>query len=192
MQDGRPHASPGRLALLGCLCLLLILVVPFAAYGVRQVCRQPVSVQPQLLAVQRQLATPVTNPGAPPTALSRLLSPVRTWLAQGTGLLVRLKNQDAVAYPAHVALAQALAALHCSPYAVTVQWLKAGAHAATPQQNGVVQMGLRRQADRVGGVTALATYLNQFLDPTFDPRGRSTIERLEGIGMNVHIHVVGR
>jgi hypothetical protein len=176
IRKGRPR----RLTRTICLGLLLVLTVPFAAYGVRQVCRQPVSVQPQLLALQRQLAVPATGHSAPPSVLSRLLSAGRTRLAQGTGLLVRLKNRDAVAYPAHVALAEALAALHCSPYAVAVQWLKAGAHATTPQQDDVVQSGLRRQAPAVGGAPALATYLHRYLDPNYDPRGRSTLDRLAG------------
>ena len=100
-------------------------------------------------------------------------------LAQGTGILVRLKNQDAIAYPAHVAMAEVLAHLGCSPYAIAVQWLKAGAHATTSQQDAAVQTGLHRQAARAGGVPALATYLRRFLDPLDDPGGHRTIQRLE-------------
>lgn len=132
-----------------------------------------------MLALQQQLAVPA-GPGAVPSGLSRLLAPGRTWLARWTGDLVRLKQRDSIAYPAHVALAEALADLHCSPYAVAVQWLKAGAHATTPPQERAVQAGLLRQAAHVGGAPALAAYLNPFLDLTYDPRGRSTLRRLEG------------
>ncbi|HCF99349.1 MAG TPA: hypothetical protein DEV93_02260 [Chloroflexi bacterium] len=159
---------------------MLILVVPLAARSALQVCRQPVNVQPQLLALQRQLEAPSTSPSAPPSVLSRLLSPGRRLLALGTGRLVRLKNRDAVAYPAHVALAEALAHLGCSPYAIAVQWLKAGAHATTPQQRATVQAGLLRQAARAGGAQELTAYLRQFLDPNYDPRGNCTLRRLEG------------
>jgi hypothetical protein len=45
-----------------------------------------------------------------------------------------VKNQDALAYPAHVVLGTALARAHCRPSAIGLQWFKAASHARTESE----------------------------------------------------------
>lgn len=59
-----------------------------------------------------------------------------------------VKESDAFAYPAHVAVASLLEAAGCSPSATAVQWLKAAAHARTPAEAAAAANGLRLARER--------------------------------------------
>lgn len=165
------------------LVVATMLLAPLLVAGYqeeRTICRQPVSLQPAMLAFAHRVEQQPAEAGS--SSLGRVGAVFRRVAFQGTVLLLRFKNQDGIAYPAHVAVAELLQYQRCSPYAIAVQWLKAGAHATTPQQDAVVDAGLLRQAARVGGTHKLATYLNPFLDPNYDPRGRCAIRRLDERG----------
>jgi len=64
--------------------------------------------------------------------------------------LVALKERDEIAYPAHAIVGAVLNQAGCSPIAVGLQWLKAGAHARTEQEIMTAEQGLsvaRARAD---------------------------------------------
>jgi hypothetical protein len=66
-----------------------------------------------------------------PWGIARLPRAVAHHLVSG---LLAVKQSDAVAYPAHVALAQGLEWAHAPPEATQAQWLKAGLHARDQEE----------------------------------------------------------
>src|SRR5205823_5199908 len=62
--------------------------------------------------------------------------------------LTAIKEQDAVAYPAHSQLGKALSAAGCDSSAAALQWLKAAAHARGPGDVEQAQEGLSQAAQR--------------------------------------------
>jgi hypothetical protein len=52
----------------------------------------------------------------------------------GIGVILRIKQDDTVAYPAHILAAYVLDAAGCGEDAVRIQWLKAGLHASREGQ----------------------------------------------------------
>jgi hypothetical protein len=105
------------------------------------------------VATATQTATPSPTATLTPTATAAL-TPTPTpppeptppaayiWLREVAGKVavtaitsfVRVKEADAVAYPAHVAAAYVLAGAGCGEDAVRIQWLKAGLHASRDGQ----------------------------------------------------------
>jgi len=64
--------------------------------------------------------------------------------------LVAIKERDEIAYPSHALVGTILNDAGCSPTAVGLQWLKAGAHARTEQEIMTAEQGLsvaRARAD---------------------------------------------
>lgn len=59
-----------------------------------------------------------------------------------------VKENDAIAYPAHVLLGTVLQATGCTPAATAVQWLKAAAHARTPDEVAQAAAGIREARAR--------------------------------------------
>ena len=60
--------------------------------------------------------------------------------------VIRVKQHDAVAYPAHMLAARALDVAGCGKDAVRLQWLKAGLHASTDVQSEGVAAALVEHA----------------------------------------------
>jgi hypothetical protein len=108
-------------------------------------CAAPLEVYSPLAAMQRDWATPPPQRGdGPPVDMPILGAPVRTAGHSVLSALLRVKQSNALAYPLHQELAESLEWAHCRPDAVRAQWLKAGRHAARPDQVAVVVQGLER------------------------------------------------
>jgi hypothetical protein len=73
------------------------------------------------------------------------------------------KENDAVAYPAHVALATTLEAFHCSATATGLQWLKAAAHARSAAEVARAASGLSAARQRSSAADPLGSALCEFL-----------------------------
>lgn len=88
--------------------------------------------------------TPLEQPL--PVDVDRLPTFVRTAGSTAIGILLRVKQSDAFAYPAHVAMAHGLDVAGCGEDAVRVQWLKAGLHASSDGRAERVAQALAESA----------------------------------------------
>ena len=79
---------------------------------------------------------------------------VRGVLRSAIEALLRLKQNDEIAYRAHSGLADLLDFAACSTGALRVQWLKAALHAPEERAAEHVAAALRRTAEAGGGDTA--------------------------------------
>jgi hypothetical protein len=73
--------------------------------------------------------------------------------------LIRIKEQDDVAFPAHALLGAVFRVAGCNAAASGLQWLKAAAHARNPGEVEQSVAGLRSAAQCLGSVAALAERL---------------------------------
>src|SRR4051794_33975044 len=80
--------------------------------------------------------------------------------------LMEVKERDEFAYPLHVALGTMLCWIRCEPTASGVQWLKAAAHARTPEDVARAAAGLRQASQRFTTPQVLADQLCSYV-----PRG---------------------
>ena len=77
---------------------------------------------------------PAPAPEPPPTLVQQARAVASRAGDAALAGLIRIKQHDAVAYPAHIAAAHALDMAGCGKDAVRLQWLKAGLHASTHGQ----------------------------------------------------------
>ncbi len=98
--------------------------------------------------------------------------------------LVRaVKESDAVAYPAHIALAQMLQDARCAPGAVGVQWGKAAWHARSDAELDRTIVGLRLATERSGPSADLADLLCPKAFKPQDPHDAQFLEALDAAGI---------
>ena len=83
--------------------------------------------------------------------------------AQPASFVADAKGNDAIAYPAHVALAMALEAFRCSATATGLQWLKAAAHARSAAEVARAASGLAAVRERSSAAEPVQTALCEFL-----------------------------
>ena len=83
--------------------------------------------------------------------------------AQPASLVADAKGNDAIAYPAHVALATTLEAFRCSATAAGLQWLKAAAHARSAAEVARAVSGLAAARERSSEEEPVQTALCEFL-----------------------------
>ena len=78
---------------------------------------------------------PTPAPTPPPPTLAQRASEAAGRAGDAALVaLIRVKQHDAVAYPAHIAAAHTLDVAGCGKDAVRLQWLKAGLHASSESQ----------------------------------------------------------
>ncbi len=151
---------------------VVLMALAIGAPWARRLCEQPVSVRSAMQSfAQAQEGSASAGSGQTDSqpvsgGPGRFLN---QWLARLTLAAVELKDQDALAYPAHVVLAEGLERFDCAPDAVALQWLKAGSHARGADQAARAFAGVVRQAPRAGGAAALQTRLYQFVDRQSGP-----------------------
>ena len=96
-------------------------------------------------------AQPTPEPAPPipsePTAARRLLGAVGVAGDAALVTLIRIKQHDAIAYPAHIVAAHTLDVAGCGTDAVRLQWLKAGLHASHDRQIEYVASALVTSAE---------------------------------------------
>ena len=92
----------------------------------------PAAIQGQASPPQPTLVPPPPPPT--PTVAQRLRELAGRVGDTALVALIRVKQNDAVAYPAHLVAAHALDAAGCGKDAVRLQWLKASLHASTDSQ----------------------------------------------------------
>ena len=83
------------------------------------------------------------------------------------------KANDQFAYSAHVRLAAALEAFHCSPTATGLQWLKAAAHAHLGPEVSLAAGGLAAARERSGAGDEWQSALCAFLPDGFASSGQA-------------------
>jgi hypothetical protein len=76
-----------------------------------------------------------------------------------------IKADNNLLFTMHAGLARALDAVHCSPVASGVQWLKAGAHGSAPELNQQVIDGFARARARSSDPAATAADICAFVTP---------------------------
>lgn len=98
---------------------------------------------------QAQPAPPTPTPRPPepppPSMVQRLRELVGVVGDAVLVMLIRIKQHDAVAYPAHIVAAHLLDTAGCGRDAVRLQWLKAGLHASDDRQIQYVAASLRAE-----------------------------------------------
>lgn len=166
----------GMTVLVAWIIVLLLPVGWTAVTTARRLCAEPVEVREHLSSLIA--TTPAQNGEAAAAWWAQPTQWARQLAAGAVQRLLDIKAHDAVAYPVHVAAADLLKGFGCSPYAVGVQWLKAGAHAETVGQRARVDAGLAAEANRVG-VARLTRLLRRYIYPGSDLRAIKTIERLQ-------------
>jgi hypothetical protein len=94
--------------------------------------------------------TPVlpTPTPAPPTLGQRALAQAGVVGDVALAALVRVKQNDAVAYPLHIVAAHTLDVAGCHEDAIRLQWLKAGLHASRDGQPEQVAVALVARANK--------------------------------------------
>jgi len=80
-------------------------------------------------------------------------------------VIIRIKDRDEIAYPAHATLATILAVIRGAPVAVGLQWLKAAAHARTPAERERAIRGLQASRLRSRDPEEFATILRRYVRP---------------------------
>jgi hypothetical protein len=115
-----------------------------------QVGAAPSSTAPPTLTPTPLPPTPTPRPPTPtpppPTTLDRAREAAGIAVAAGISGLLRVKQSDEVAYPAHIVAAYVLDTAGCGTDAVRIQWLKAGLHASGDGWPERVATGLRDTA----------------------------------------------
>jgi hypothetical protein len=108
----------------------------------------PAQAQTQAQTQAQAQAPPVQSPPvpAPPSVAQRALEVVGMAGDAAIVALVRIKQDDAVAYPAHIVAAHALNVAGCGKDAVRLQWLKAGLHASRDGQPERIAAALEASA----------------------------------------------
>ena len=99
-----------------------------------------------------------------PVDVQRLPPIVRTAGGSAIGVLLRVKQHDAFAYPAHVAMAHGLDVAGCGEDAVRIQWLKAGLHAATDGQADRVARALAGSAQNRDDLVQMRRIVDYWAD----------------------------
>jgi hypothetical protein len=100
------------------------------------------------------------------------------------------KGNDAIAYPAHVALATTLEAFRCSATATGLQWLKAAAHARSPAEVEQVASGLVAARQRSGTDDQLRSALCEFVRAGFASDGQARAMAQADMSCPEHTHAV--
>src|SRR5207248_2410414 len=124
--------------LIGCCCRASVAVLAstlkFMAVDVRERARQGAHHRrsPRLVLVVAMVLALAGIGTASAYACSFPLDFTKASMPSGVRAL---KEDDRLAFAAHATLARSLDAIHCSPAASGVQWLKAAAHGAAPDLN---------------------------------------------------------
>ncbi|MGE3268677.1 MAG: hypothetical protein AB7P40_08020 [Chloroflexota bacterium] len=108
---------------------------------------QPPTATPQPTATPTPTPIPTPTP-AGPTLGQRAVEQAGIAGDYALAGLVRLKQNDAVAYPLHIAAAYTLDTAGCREDAIRLQWLKAGLHASRAGQPEQVAEALAARADQ--------------------------------------------
>jgi hypothetical protein len=105
----------------------------------------PVAAQPPATPA---LPTPTETPPPPaePSVVQRSREASGRVIDGALATLIRIKQDDRVAYPAHLAAARVLGVAGCSADAVRLQWLKGGLHASGAGQPEYIAAALRAEA----------------------------------------------
>jgi hypothetical protein len=82
--------------------------------------------------------------------------------------IARVKQNDAIAYPAHIAAAHLLGASGCSKDAVRLQWLKAGIHASGDGQPEWIASTLKARATDADDLNDLRQVVRTWSDRAHD------------------------
>ncbi len=147
---GRPVRT---VVLVGVLAAVLLFGMPVAS----RACNGPLDVRAHLVPLSGQRTEVPVGSGPTVEGDRRGLQGLVAPYAQGVvRRVLEIKSRDAIAYPAHVLVAEGLDLLGCAPSAIALQWVKAGSHARTPAEAERVRAGLTRQVDRVGAAALWA------------------------------------
>jgi hypothetical protein len=160
--------------------LLAVLVV--GASGYRAICRGTPSAYTAIEAARaRASSEAASNAGG-----SGAVGAARAWLAATRaavlGTVLRLKQDDVVAFPAHVVASYAVEAGPCTPEARATQWRKAAKHAWSPPAAELAAAGLRRTLGPEAAVAALRS--DASAEPWFAPRLDRVASALAGEAPN--------
>jgi hypothetical protein len=82
--------------------------------------------------------------------------------------MIRVKQNDAVAYPSHIVAAQLLSSAGCGKDAVRLQWLKAGLHASRDGQPERIATVLKSSASDPDDLTDLRQIVRTWSDRASD------------------------
>jgi hypothetical protein len=82
--------------------------------------------------------------------------------------VARIKQNDAVAYPAHIVAAHWLSTAGCSKGAIRLQWLKAGLHASGPGQPEWIASTLKAGARDADDLNDLREVVRNWSDRAHD------------------------
>ncbi|MFN8636615.1 MAG: hypothetical protein U0893_22425 [Chloroflexota bacterium] len=104
----------------------------------------PATPTPALAASQPAPPTPTPPPG--PTVTQRVVAGAGAAGDAAIAVILKFKQSDVVAYPAHIAAAYTLDAAGCGKDAVRLQWLKAGLHTAREDRLAWIADRLRASA----------------------------------------------
>ncbi|MCC7371061.1 MAG: hypothetical protein IT306_21785 [Chloroflexi bacterium] len=122
---------------------------------------------PRPTATPTLTPTPIPTP-AGPTLGQRALEQAGLAGDTALGLLVWVKQSDAVAYPLHIVTAHALDAARCPEDAVRLQWLKAGLHASRAGQPEQVASALVARANTPEQLTDLRRVVRIWTERAWD------------------------
>lgn len=92
-----------------------------------------------------------------------------------------VKERDEIAFPAHLLLARSLTTLGCSPEAIALQWIKAAAHARTPEDLATTRDGLRSTTSPAGVATRVADDLCRRLGSRYASQAQQATVEEAGI-----------
>ena len=114
--------------------------------------------------------TPVPPTATPPgpTFAQRALEQAGIAGDYALAVLVRVKQNDAVAFPLHIVTAHALDTAGCHEDAIRLQWLKAGLHASREGQPEQVAVALVARANRPEELTDLRRVVRTWTERAHD------------------------
>src|SRR5262249_11536203 len=104
-----------------------------------------------------------------------IASSVRDNVQAITQEITRREEFDPLTYAAHAGLGRLLGDARCDPVATGLQWLKAGAHAHSPEQVEAIAKGIAAARTASGAVTQFDTALCSYVS-----HGFSTTEQMLG------------
>jgi hypothetical protein len=148
------------------LVAVAVLAGPPLARGYQTLCAGPVDTYP-LIAAERDAAR-----GEAASTRSTGVTPAAA-RAMALDLLLKVKQADPIAFPAHVLAGAALEVGRCPARASGDQWRKAASHAWTDDAARLAAEGLKRTLGEEAGLETLRAYA------TDEPWHAGNLDRVE-------------
>jgi hypothetical protein len=169
----------------GALAIMVVLVLLGGVIGMKAftlACDGSLEGSRYLRSVRRQVAATAPPPAPRPTAIPKPIPALPSVVDRARetagivgdaaiGGILRVKQADPVAYPAHIAAGYALDVAGCGEDAVRIQWLKAGLHASRDGQPEYIARVLAARATDVNDWAQLRDIVRKW--SVRAPRSRS-------------------